>query len=1353
MAGEVSIKTFEGGMNKDLDFSLVKENQYYDAQNFKLIANKESNSFVLENAEGNALWLNLSGVGSLDDTYYLVGHCYIQPYLVLFYTTNHADRTPDAGDTSVIVRVTIDKDEPQQAVVIYTDGVSSTKLNFSDTYPISAVGHYESSDNIKVYWTDGYNNVRWMNIMDENLATYTADMFDLIPDFPWDGSTSLRPIFSEYISGDIVSSTVQYAFQYYIETGASTLWSPASKLIQVPVLDSLDGSKMIGGALDESTPYGVGIDISVPSSNLFNMIRVVRIEYETYNGTPTVSICSEQEINPGQEYNLRINDTGTTLSELVYEEFLIQSNGIFSAKALAIKDNYLFAGNVREGVFDVDLDCRAYRYPSSRTTRVYESNLTDYYDIDQNGDWSTSLSGDTGSNWSIPETADCINKYNKSNATATDDEYTNEYMYQSDGTTLGAEGANVTINFITPAGSSEEIDTYGDTNDSTWNAGESLYVPGERSFHRNEVYRIGLVFRNEKMQASPVKWVCDLKMPTYFEASAYNLTYTSAGSVYRVRLGFSVSLSASLSTIGATSWEIVCVPREPSDRSILGQGILQSSEYDSNLDYYFTTPHITPESAPGKPIAGNLSYESNVMRFISPEVAFNKNLEFKEDDFFHYTGYYDWVTANNQSTATGIVYGKLLNFTGLGTWHSDYKAAIIDGQVVGYTTDEGYRVSINGYSYSPFSTLEPDGATGRDGGPNTTHFICAFASDFPSNFPTVSDTRAAVVNYKRDVFTSQYGGITYEDRQNNTYISISDPKASSSESTYEGDTFIDWFSYLNVCNGIDETYTETEASMFLFPCETSISLGHRLDDGIWRNVGDINSRLIQEISGSWSSDCIDNTARRWEQDIALYQYNPVYSQLNKASLYLADNGSEYNAIEYPIRIKRSEHKINGETKDSFTEFLPNNYIDLNGQHGPLNNLEIFQNNLYFWQNSGFGVASVNTRSLIQDNSPGILALGTGGILDRVDYISDTIGNQNQFGIAKSIGGLYWVDNNKNEFFKFSKGLGSVSKLGGIQTWINDNGRIGDAKLIYDHKYNDIIFTITFSRVGVAITNSGDYITTCSCSTTGLDAAHNGKLIARYDSGEIIPINRAFTPSGGSVGLGTPYPFGQLTVPSTQFYLTFDKDSVNTYTVVYNELVDAFTSFASYKPGRYIKLDTNFLSTNDYHDLYKHNGDDAYRSTYYTTEYDSSVTLIFNKDYPYSKVWDALKWHSESDNGNGVNQFEDTFDTVTISNDYQHTGDRDLYYAKKPVEDSPPVTRPTEIVRRDRTWSMQIPRNIVDVNVSTNSDITLSGNWDETQLYKERIRDKYIKCYFTYDNSNYMTFSVPFISAIYRKSER
>lgn len=1356
MAGQVTTKTFSGGMNKDLDFSLLKDNQYYDAQNYKLISDENSNGFILENSEGNSQWLDISGISGIDDTYYMVGHCYIQPYLVLFYTTNDKDRSPNGG-TSKIVRLTIDRDEIQEASVIYDDSVAGLgNLNFSTTYPIKAVGQYETNDIIKVYWTDGYNDVRWVNVMDSNLATYAIHMFELVPDFPFNATTSnsIRLQFDSYTQGNIDCSAIQYAYQYYIPNGAATVFAPASAMIQIPKTNSSQSEVVAGGDRDENSGYGV-ISTLVVDNDDFTKIRFVAIEYNSYNGVPTIRVFSERDLSADIDSTLTITDVGETVTEITYDEYLIQTNTTFKAKDLAIKDNYLFAGNIREELFDVDADCRAYRHNSSSVARIYESDLASYIEV-EDGAGGGSYDYDA-----VPETHDCINLYNKSTHDSVDDEYTNINIFQADGSTVGAEGDNIQVLITTNA--NDIIDTLGTSDLDKWQASTFLYEPGQRSWQRNEVYRIGVVFRNAKMQPSPVKWICDFKIPPVRDVGTtpvtnYKVTYDSTG-IRRQRIGIAISwktgAAVSWGDTGATSFELVAVPRSSTDRSILGQGIVQQTfNYGTDSDYYPTHAMV---SEGWTYTSGSTTNSQDLIRFISPEVSFNKNLDFQDEDFLHYTGYLYHAGANTGSS-TGIyktkVYDTFVTGSGLS---AATKKELDAAKVIGYVADIDYRTTVGLFEYQPY--VKPSPTTAGIGGACTTHLVAAPNGSTLSGWWDGLTSAIPIANYKRNVFTSQYGGIDYYSRLNNTYISVSDPEVpyigTPAVISYEGDTFIDWFYYNNVCVDLDLDNTGTHAASFLFPVESSISLSHRLDDGIHRNLGSLSAQLTQEISGSWEADSVDGTVRVWEQDTPLYQYNPVYSQQSKSAFYLLDNDNVDSVEVYPTRIKRSELKINGEQLDSFTVFKVNNFIDLNGQYGSLNNLEIFNNNLYYWQDSGFGIASVNTRSLIEDNNTGILALGTGGVLDRIDYISDSVGNQNTFGITKSRTALYWADNNKNELFKFGDGLKSVSKLGGIQTWINEQGQIGEVKAVYDHKYNDVIFTITFARTLTVDSVSGDFVNNLIIdpeTDIGSSDDYNVKIKARFAEGTIIGNQGVITPTVNPGQIVWQFvedpPYGNA---NSVFYVTIDNDPTTTHTITFNELVNSFVSFNSFEPARHIQVGTNFISTDDYHDLYMHNDRESTRCTYYGTTYDSTFTTIFNKDFPYTKVWDGLKWYSESEDSDGINQFKDTIDSMIIYNDYQHIGDRTLYYKGDGAPPAPNLG--AEIVRRDRTFSMQIPRNIVDTDVSSNPDIQDSGNWDETQTFKDRIRDKYMLMHTTYDNTNGYTFSMPFISATYRKSAR
>lgn len=1356
MAGQIATKTFHQGMNKDLDFSLLKDGQYYDANNYKLISDDNANGFTLETAEGNAVWIDTDGVSGLTDSYYIVGHIYIHPYLVVWYTTNSADMTPSGG-TSKILRITLDKDKVLETDIIYDDSAVTGTLDLCTTHPINAVAHYESDDIIKVYWTDGYNDMRWMNIMSSSLASYSTDLLDLVPNFPYNvtSSDSLRPIFTEYTSGAIDCSAVQYAFQYYIPNGPTTVYSPASSVIPIPRSDSISSDKISGGDENEDSGYGVTIQIITGASSFTNL-RIAAIQYNSYNGTPTVRVLKELNIYGPTSQTLYINDVGETLTEITYDDYLVQSNTTFTARDLAIKDNYLFAGNIIETTFDVDVDCRAYRHSAAGVAKIWDAGLSSSIEIDDDNTPTYSAYAD------ISETHDCVNLYNKSVYDSTDDENSNTYIYQDDGSTIGASGPNIDVGISVVA--SDIIDTLRTTSLGEWSTSTNNY--GARTCQRNEVYRVAAVFRNAKMQPSPAKWVCDFKIPSVYEDTTdYSITNETGGNIYSRKIFPYLNYhgtDVSWANTGATTMELVIVPRTSKDRSIIAQGIVQQTYYDSSTTTYWPVHDMETEGFAYS--SGTITSEVGLIRFLSPEISFNKNLTHHSEDFLHYLGHFEWAAANSDTAGdTGINKHKVYSHISSDSSFAAAKKKLIDNAaIIGYVVDEDYRTAVDGKDYQPY-VADVTGATGESG-PCTTHGVISTNTDIDANWWSGNLLKIPLANYKRDVFTSQYGGLDYYSRLNNTYISISRPDDNTAGGVapvgYDGDTFIDWFFYYNAVNDLDKASTATEMSTFLFPVETSLWTSYRLDDGVIRNIGSLNALLTQEISGTHESDCVDGTTRSFVQDVALYQYNTIYSKQNESAFYYPISPDDSITEEFSTRIKYSDHKINREDVDSFTVFRPNNFIDLDGKHGELNNLEVFSGRLFYWQTSGFGVASVNTRSLIEDNEPGILALGTGGVLDRFDYISDKVGNTNQFGITKSRTALYWADNNKNEFFKYDGEINSISKLGGIQTWINSNGQIGDIKAVYDSKYNDIIFTITFSRILDATSVDGEYASafTLNDETDLSNGTYDVKVNARYTSGVILPERNVLTfdDGGGVDETLSENPYGTT---DSYYYITIDNDPTFTYTISFSEMVNAFVSFHSFTPAKYIELSDTFLSSDAYGDLYIHNpsGENQVRGEYYGTTYDSEFITIFNKDFPYTKVWDALRWYSDT-SVKGTNAsmilYDNTFEQVSIYNDYQHTGNRYLYYKGG----TPPGTRPTEFVRRDRTFSMQIPRNIVDALESV--DISDSDNWDESATFKDRIRDKYIAVHTIYDNSwdgadplYPPVFSIPFISAIYRRSIR
>ena len=124
---------------------------------------------------------------------------------------------------------------------------------------------------------------------------------------------------------------------------------------------------------------------------------------------------------------------------------------------------------------------------------------------------------------------------------------------------------------------------------------------------------------------------------------------------------------------------------------------------------------------------------------------------------------------------------------------------------------------------------------------------------------------------------------------------------------------------------------------------------------------------------------------------------------------------------------------------------------------------MFKNKLYYFQDSAVGVASVNDRSLIQDNNVGQLVLGTGGILTRFDYIVTLNGTSiiNDKSIVNTDDSIYWYDLDKNVICRLGSGFNELSKIGKVQSHLTNIPFAArkDAHAFYDKKYNEIWFRI------------------------------------------------------------------------------------------------------------------------------------------------------------------------------------------------------------------------------------------------------------------------------------------------------
>jgi hypothetical protein len=330
---------------------------------------------------------------------------------------------------------------------------------------------------------------------------------------------------------------------------------------------------------------------------------------------------------------------------------------------------------------------------------------------------------------------------------------------------------------------------------------------------------------------------------------------------------------------------------------------------------------------------------------------------------------------------------------------------------------------------------------------------------------TTSQLSTYIVNIK-SMNAGIYGGRSLLDRQFTEYIStgcIIEPVANTGTNyVFGGDTFIGLLDY-TITNATDpivdfSTYTDQSYSSepisllsqvnhigALIPMESSVNT-HLVNSKTY--ISDDYNFMIQKEPGSYGPAISAGSTWTATQDHKQYDYNAAYSSERVAQGFVSKLLIDRDDKKFDTRVYNSELKSNDELYDSWIKFKPANFIDVDSKFGEITKLKTFKSRLYFWQDKAFGTLAVNDRSLIKDNNISGLTLGTSGILNRFDYISNTIGFKKGIigGMTTSPENIYWFDYDNRKMIIFGgDGITSLSDAKGVQ--------------IFDRKYNEILITL------------------------------------------------------------------------------------------------------------------------------------------------------------------------------------------------------------------------------------------------------------------------------------------------------
>lgn len=350
------------GMNRDLSVSKFNPQYAYENFNMRIAATDDNDSYSLVNERGNRkypiVWNDTtSSLTTIVGT--PIGQQVLGKYLTLFTTTDsNQTYIYRSSDGLMVDNITPSPSLPNPSISYL--GSSSTHqdriyklweydgtlncvelyqgdLKFDPTYPIDSIAIYENEDIQKVYWVDGLNQPRVINIAAAQPGGSDNHRFDFVRTLRLNESVNITKNYTA--SGIFAPGTIQYCFTYF------DLYGQQSNIFYTSPLYYISYPER-GANPTDTVSNSFNIVITNPDDN-FDYVRIYSILRTSTDATPQVRVVANLAV-PSSEVSstIRYIDNGSTGYSIDPTELLYIGGKELIAWSIAQKDNTLFLGNI-----------------------------------------------------------------------------------------------------------------------------------------------------------------------------------------------------------------------------------------------------------------------------------------------------------------------------------------------------------------------------------------------------------------------------------------------------------------------------------------------------------------------------------------------------------------------------------------------------------------------------------------------------------------------------------------------------------------------------------------------------------------------------------------------------------------------------------------------------------------------------------------------------------------------------------------------------------------------------------------------------------------------------------------------
>lgn len=378
------------GMGRDLSVSSFNPEFAYENKNIRIMATNENTLLSIINEKGpKKLYINNIGESILGEP---IGISQMNDNIILFSSGLSVidNISAEEKEISDIIgteeELDINSNSEDRIYKLWFENnqlngkiLFKGYLNFNSEYPIESISVYENDTIKKIYWTDGLNQLRVINIEKVN-QNIDARTFDFVRYNTLKEELNIEKI--DNGSGIFPSGVIQYAITYYNKYGQESNIINISPLYYI---SSYNKGNSADSTINNSFKITVGnVDTTWEYIRIYSIIRT------SIDSTPEVKKLTDIKTTSTISY------IDNNIGESIDPTYLLYVGGEeIIAKTISYKDNTLFAGNIeikRRAISDTIktfFSGKEVDYNYSENKRIKYNKISGYYSYESQLDKSS----------------------------------------------------------------------------------------------------------------------------------------------------------------------------------------------------------------------------------------------------------------------------------------------------------------------------------------------------------------------------------------------------------------------------------------------------------------------------------------------------------------------------------------------------------------------------------------------------------------------------------------------------------------------------------------------------------------------------------------------------------------------------------------------------------------------------------------------------------------------------------------------------------------------------------------------------------------------------------------------------